>query len=273
MATAGFSCEYCSAWFRIKIGLGVHKQSEHREEYQSEIIIPKSKTRWSQEELAIMGMHEAILISQETTVEINFELLPLFPSRTREAIKGQRRQQKYKDLGIEYSQRNPSSGRSVVEVPVHHLSPPAEVPDVLDPDTAARPFYPGAAREIRAPLAPPVTVPEVPVTLRRTTCSQVRRLEMENSEVQDPLPSVPLSPVAASASTVSSPSDNSCDSDFVLPFRESPDPDDYPTEDPSIDDDPSSLIRTIREIRCDLDATILWSYRPMNFPDWSHQRN
>ncbi|GBN89418.1 hypothetical protein AVEN_148126-1 [Araneus ventricosus] len=29
MATAGFTCELCSKWFRTKIGLGVHSQSQH----------------------------------------------------------------------------------------------------------------------------------------------------------------------------------------------------------------------------------------------------
>ncbi|GBM36215.1 hypothetical protein AVEN_97580-1 [Araneus ventricosus] len=98
MATAGFSCKHCSMWFKTKIGLGVHKQSQHRAEYEEEIQVPKSKTRWSQEELAVMATHEAILIFQGKIAEINSELLPLFPNRTRETIKGQKRQQKYKDL-------------------------------------------------------------------------------------------------------------------------------------------------------------------------------
>ncbi|GBM12268.1 hypothetical protein AVEN_141784-1 [Araneus ventricosus] len=70
MATAGFECKYCSMWFRTKIGLGVHEQSQHRAEYQDEIQVPKPKTRWCQEELAVMAMQEAILISQGNIAEL-----------------------------------------------------------------------------------------------------------------------------------------------------------------------------------------------------------
>ncbi|GBN58392.1 hypothetical protein AVEN_95890-1 [Araneus ventricosus] len=107
MATAGFICKFCSKWFKTKRGLGVHKQSQHLAEYENEIEVPKAKTRWTHEELDIMAMHEAQLISQGKTTEINTELLPLFPSRTREAIKGQQRLQKYKDLIAEYTVSNP----------------------------------------------------------------------------------------------------------------------------------------------------------------------
>ncbi|GBL82828.1 hypothetical protein AVEN_106354-1 [Araneus ventricosus] len=53
-----------------------------------------------------MAMQESILISQGNTSEINSLLLPFFLTRTREAIKGQRRQKKYKDRVEEYCQRN-----------------------------------------------------------------------------------------------------------------------------------------------------------------------
>ncbi|GBN16942.1 hypothetical protein AVEN_253639-1 [Araneus ventricosus] len=108
MASAGFSCQHCSKWFRTKIGLGVHTQSQHRAEYEATIQIPKSKIRWSSEELALMAMSEASLINQGKTLEINKELLSLFPNRTREAIKGQRRQPKHKNLVAEYVQAGSS---------------------------------------------------------------------------------------------------------------------------------------------------------------------
>ncbi|GBL83240.1 hypothetical protein AVEN_165428-1 [Araneus ventricosus] len=117
MATAGFSCLYCSKWLRSKIGLGVHTQSQHREQYEAAIQIPKSKTRWSSEELALMAMSEATLIKQGKTSEINTELLSQFPNRTREAIKGQRRQLKYKNLVKEYVQSGLPSATPVVAVP------------------------------------------------------------------------------------------------------------------------------------------------------------
>ncbi|GBL83246.1 hypothetical protein AVEN_165431-1 [Araneus ventricosus] len=117
MATAGFSCLYCSKWFRSKIGLGVHTQSQHRQQYEAAIQIPKSKTRLSSEELALMAMSEATLIKQGKTSEINTELLSQFPNRTREAIKGQRRQLKYKNLVKEYVQSGLPSATPVVAVP------------------------------------------------------------------------------------------------------------------------------------------------------------
>ncbi|GBN41235.1 hypothetical protein AVEN_78760-1 [Araneus ventricosus] len=102
MATAGFTCVHCSKWFRSKIGLGVHMQSQHREEYEASIKVPKSKTRWSAEEIALMAMSEANFLREGRSLEVNSYLLSQFPNRTREAIKGQRRQVKYKDLVKEY---------------------------------------------------------------------------------------------------------------------------------------------------------------------------
>ncbi|GBN58377.1 hypothetical protein AVEN_95878-1, partial [Araneus ventricosus] len=109
MATAGFTCEFCSKWFKTKIGLGVHTQYQHRAEYEAVIQVPKSKTRWSSEELAVRAMNEALLIAEGKTLEMNTELLPLFHNRCREAIKSQRKQKKYKDLVAEYVQSNPLS--------------------------------------------------------------------------------------------------------------------------------------------------------------------
>ncbi|GBN95222.1 Retrovirus-related Pol polyprotein from type-2 retrotransposable element R2DM [Araneus ventricosus] len=111
-------------WFRTKIGLGVHTQSQHRAKYEATIQVPKSKTRWSSEELVVMAMKEALLIAQGKTLEINTEILSQFPNRTREAIKGQRRHRKYKDLVAEYVQSNSLSLTSVVTAgPVPAVTP------------------------------------------------------------------------------------------------------------------------------------------------------
>ncbi|GBN06357.1 hypothetical protein AVEN_249540-1 [Araneus ventricosus] len=118
MATAGFTCLHCSKWFKSKIGLGVHMQSQHREQYEATIQIPKSKTRRSSEELALMAMSEATLIKQGKTLEINTSLLSQFPNRTREAIKGQRRQLKYKNLVKEYVQSGVPSASQAATVPL-----------------------------------------------------------------------------------------------------------------------------------------------------------
>ncbi|GBO12945.1 hypothetical protein AVEN_210740-1 [Araneus ventricosus] len=108
MASAGFSCQHCSKWFRTDIGLGVHTQSQYRAKYEATIQIPKSKIRYSSEELAIMAMSKTSLIKQLKTLVINTVLLSLFPNRTREAIKGLRRQRKYKNLVAEYIQAGSS---------------------------------------------------------------------------------------------------------------------------------------------------------------------
>ncbi|GBN83152.1 hypothetical protein AVEN_102049-1 [Araneus ventricosus] len=93
MATAGFSCVHCSKWFRSKIGLGVHMQSQHREEYEASIKVPKSKTRWSVEEIALMAMSEANFLREGRSLEVNSYLLSQFSNQR--SHKGQRRQVKY----------------------------------------------------------------------------------------------------------------------------------------------------------------------------------
>ncbi|GBO40180.1 hypothetical protein AVEN_80356-1, partial [Araneus ventricosus] len=178
MASSGFSCGYCSSWFKTKIGLGVHKQEKRREQYQAEISIPKSKTRWSDDELAVVARQEAILLSQGKTAEMKTQLLPLFPNRAREAIKGQRRQRKYKDLVDEYSQDAPptcSSDRIGSGSDRSSALPSSCVPVnpvILDPVSC--PFDPGAVERSPPGSAPTVTVPEPSMTSRRVIRSQTK---------------------------------------------------------------------------------------------------
>ena len=54
---------------------------------------------WTDEEQSLLARQEARLIL-EGTKYINQALIPLFPRRTLESIKGQRRKQKYRSSGI-----------------------------------------------------------------------------------------------------------------------------------------------------------------------------
>ncbi|GBO40185.1 Retrovirus-related Pol polyprotein from type-2 retrotransposable element R2DM, partial [Araneus ventricosus] len=186
MASSGFSCEYCSSWFKTKIGLGVHKQAKHREQYQAEISIPKSKTRW-----------------------------------TREAIKGQRRQRKYKDLGgtsWEYSATTCSSDPIGSGSDRSSALPSSSVPVnpvILGPDPASWPFDPGAVERSPPGSAPTVTVPEPSMTSRRVTRSQTKHPPGVEPEVTKPSPTTGLPPVPDSTSPVSL-SDDDFDFSFVL---------------------------------------------------------
>ncbi|GBO45473.1 hypothetical protein AVEN_21812-1, partial [Araneus ventricosus] len=109
---------------------------------------------------------------------MNSQLLPLFPNRTRETIKGQRRQRKYKDLVAEYSQDAPptcSSDRIGSGSDRSSALPSSSVPVnpvILDPVSC--PFDPGAVERSPPGSAPTVTVPEPSMTSRRVTRSQTK---------------------------------------------------------------------------------------------------
>ncbi|GBL95535.1 Retrovirus-related Pol polyprotein from type-2 retrotransposable element R2DM [Araneus ventricosus] len=99
MATSHpFGCPHCSASFSTKTGLGVHKKRKHPLETNEEVNTDRIKARWSSEELSLMAFKEVELINSGWTAEINSSLMLLFPNRSREAIKGQRKSKKYKDL-------------------------------------------------------------------------------------------------------------------------------------------------------------------------------
>ncbi|GBN16315.1 Retrovirus-related Pol polyprotein from type-2 retrotransposable element R2DM [Araneus ventricosus] len=106
MATSHpFGCPHCSASFSTKTGLGVHKKRKHAAETNDEVRTDRMKVRWTSEELSLMAFKEAELLDSGWTAEINSSLMLLFPNKSREAIKGQRKSKKYKDL-LEGHRRN-----------------------------------------------------------------------------------------------------------------------------------------------------------------------
>lgn len=81
----------------------MHEQRGHKDwhdERQVTQIVHKKRT-WNDEEIALLARQEARLTIEGTRF-INQALVPLFPSRTLESIKGQRKYQKYKDLVIQF---------------------------------------------------------------------------------------------------------------------------------------------------------------------------
>ena len=92
-----FSCEWCDFSCATKIGLGVHKRSKHPADFESTKDITRVKLQWSDEELAVLASAEAQL--PEGTRFVNQALLPMFPDRSLEAIKGARNKNKrYKPI-------------------------------------------------------------------------------------------------------------------------------------------------------------------------------
>lgn len=94
-------CPYCRRTFSSKIGLGVHKRSQHHEQYNREIVTAGVKPRWAEEEVRLLALEEAH--APDGTKTMNVYLKSRFvQSRSLEAIKGIRKRQDYKDLVIEY---------------------------------------------------------------------------------------------------------------------------------------------------------------------------
>ncbi|GBO05561.1 hypothetical protein AVEN_31886-1 [Araneus ventricosus] len=99
MATSHpFGCPHCPASFSTKTRLGVHRKRKHPVETNEEINTDRIKARCTPEELSLMAFKEVELVNSGWTAEINSSLMLLFPNRSREAIKGQRKSKKYKDL-------------------------------------------------------------------------------------------------------------------------------------------------------------------------------
>lgn len=114
-SNAIWSCEYCDRTFDTKIGLGVHKSSQHREELNSERLSQignrpsrgagirnsiSSKVSWSDSEIKALAKLDFDLISENpgmSEAARNRELASKLPGRSADAIKGQRRGQRFKD--------------------------------------------------------------------------------------------------------------------------------------------------------------------------------
>ncbi|GBN95226.1 hypothetical protein AVEN_120660-1 [Araneus ventricosus] len=237
MATAGFSCLHCSKWFRSKIGLGVHMQSQHREQYEATIKIPKTKTRWSSEEIALMAMSEATFLQQGRTLEINTYLLSQLPNRTREAIKGQRRQAKYKNLVREYmSSTSASSG-----------------PAVSDPSSSAPSVSADSSSNSNLTITSSLDISNDVPSTRPLTRRQRRLAEIK---AKDPIlvkPPDPLDPPGAgsSNSSVDDIEVHEISLSFLDPNLEV---ESEASSSVGLVDSSLDVIETIREVRSELDA-------------------
>ncbi|CAL7932962.1 unnamed protein product [Xylocopa violacea] len=100
-----FQCrmEGCSKAFKTSRGRGVHEQKQHRNWYDERqaASIVNQKARWSSEEASLLARQEARLNSQGERF-MNQALMPFFPNRTLESIKGQRRRAEHKGKVLEY---------------------------------------------------------------------------------------------------------------------------------------------------------------------------
>jgi len=93
----GHPCPFCDRTFSTKIGLGVHKRSAHPDEANAEVNVERVKRQWSEEEMRLMAREEA-LAARRNVRFMNQHLLTVVPERSLEAIKGMRRNARYRDF-------------------------------------------------------------------------------------------------------------------------------------------------------------------------------
>lgn len=119
-----FECQFenCNRVFPTRIGRGVHHRKGHPDWNDGQQRVAQVKARWSEEEVRMMAMREAMLSYGEGVRLMNIALQQHFPQRTLESIKGQRRSQAYKNLVAGYCER-----QAAVEAAV-----PVEVMDEVE---------------------------------------------------------------------------------------------------------------------------------------------
>ncbi|BES87387.1 Reverse transcriptase (RNA-dependent DNA polymerase) [Nesidiocoris tenuis] len=97
-----FQCLICQRSFTTPNGLGQHRKRTHPVEYNAELLTqPQTKRRYNAEERGIMAKEELKITLDRPGIQakdIVSELNKLFPDRTAEAIRCQRKQAKYKEL-------------------------------------------------------------------------------------------------------------------------------------------------------------------------------
>ncbi|XP_017795708.1 PREDICTED: histone-lysine N-methyltransferase SETMAR-like [Habropoda laboriosa] len=95
-----YLCGYpeCGKSFKTIRGKSVHEQRTHKSWYDERQVtnIVNKKSPWSSEEQALLARQVSHLVLQNTKF-INQALQPIFPHRTLESIKGQRRNKSHKD--------------------------------------------------------------------------------------------------------------------------------------------------------------------------------
>lgn len=93
-------CVTCERSFKGAIGLGVHRRKAHPLDFHADHqVLPRVKARWAPEEMRRMAaLESSLLLSGAKPNDINSLLVEKFPDRSREAIKGERRKDSYKQL-------------------------------------------------------------------------------------------------------------------------------------------------------------------------------
>uniref|UniRef100_A0A1A9VZG3 Reverse transcriptase domain-containing protein n=1 Tax=Glossina brevipalpis TaxID=37001 RepID=A0A1A9VZG3_9MUSC len=101
ISQSDLACRVCRRTFTTKTGVGVHMSRAHPNEHDVAKIRIDIKSRWSEEEEALLAKKEAEL----TTAGVKFlnkALAPLFPSRSLEAIKKARQKASYRQRVEKY---------------------------------------------------------------------------------------------------------------------------------------------------------------------------
>lgn len=135
-----FSCPECGQRYKTLIGLQVHRQKKHPEEYNAGLKNDKIKLRWEAQDRDLMARLEADCLysvkSGSKKPNINQYLHSKFPERTLESIKSQRKSQLYKDMVQNHMASNTSPG---VELPLKVIDEPASHPGSTSTDSSTDP--------------------------------------------------------------------------------------------------------------------------------------
>ena len=91
-------CEMCTRSFVGQRGLSIHQRKAHPPEYHAQHqVLPRVKARWIPEESRRMAEREAgLVLSGVKPGGINKLLYEMFPNRSQESLKGERRKDSYR---------------------------------------------------------------------------------------------------------------------------------------------------------------------------------
>ena len=100
-------CDWCgSGPYKGLAGLNVHKRAKHNDRFHSEHLSSTIKKRWESEEVHLLTTSEAHLIQSNNIAEINDVLHMLWPHRSVEVIKAERKSIEYDKLLAEIMSRS-----------------------------------------------------------------------------------------------------------------------------------------------------------------------
>lgn len=119
-------CPICSKLLPTVIGVKIHIAAKHKE-IANAAKGEGTRRKWFSEELRVLAKEEAQAITENVRF-MNIHLHKKFPERSLEAIKGQRRQARYKTMVEEY--KASSRRRSSISVARRSMGVPAEISTV-----------------------------------------------------------------------------------------------------------------------------------------------